>query len=43
MKLQFRSYLPSFEWCEYFDGDRDKALDYFIESITQTHLKGHLT
>jgi len=31
------------KWCEYFDCDRDKALDYFIESFTQTHLKGHLT
>ena len=31
------------KWCEYFDCDKEKALDYFIESFTQTHLKGHLT
>ena len=31
------------KWCEYYDCDQDKALDYFIESFTQTHLKGHLT
>lgn len=31
------------KWCEYFDCDQEKALDYFIESFTQTHLKGHLT
>lgn len=30
------------KWCEYFDCDKEKALDYFIESFTQTHLKGHL-
>jgi len=31
------------KWCEYFDCDKEKAMDYFIESFTQTHLKGHLT
>jgi AcrR family transcriptional regulator len=31
------------KWCEYYDCDQDKALDYFMESFTQTHLKGHLT
>lgn len=30
------------KWCEYFDCDKDKALDYFIESFSQTHIKGHL-
>ena len=29
-------------WCEYFDCDRDKALDYFLESFSQTHLESHL-
>lgn len=31
------------KWCNYFDCDRNKALDYFIDSFTRTHLKGHLT
>lgn len=31
------------KWCKYFDCDKNKALDYFIESFTQTHIKGHLT
>jgi hypothetical protein len=31
------------KWCKYFDCDKNKALDYFIESFTQTHLKGHVT
>lgn len=31
------------KWCQYFGCDKEKALDYFIESFTQTHLKGHLT
>ena len=30
------------KWCQYFGCDKKKALDYFIESFTQTHLKGHL-
>lgn len=30
------------KWCEYFDCDKNKALDYFIESFAQTHIKGHL-
>jgi AcrR family transcriptional regulator len=30
------------KWCEYFDCDKEKALYYFIESFTQTHLTGHL-
>ncbi len=31
------------KWCKYFGCDQEKALDYFIESFTQTHIKGHLT
>lgn len=31
------------KWCKYFDCDKNKALDHFIESFTQTHVKGHLT
>ena len=30
------------KWCEYFGCDRNQALDYFIESFAQTHIKGHL-
>ena len=30
------------KWCKYFGCDKEKALDYFIESFTQTHIKGHL-
>jgi AcrR family transcriptional regulator len=30
------------KWCKYFDCDRSKALEYFIESFTQTHIKGNL-
>jgi len=30
------------KWCEYFACDKEKALNYFMESFTQTHLKGHL-
>jgi AcrR family transcriptional regulator len=30
------------KWCEYFGCDNEKALDFFIESFTQTHLKSHL-
>jgi AcrR family transcriptional regulator len=31
------------KWCKYFDCDKNEAIDYFIESFTQTHIKGHLT
>ncbi len=30
------------KWCKYFGCDKEKALDYFIESFTRTHLEGHL-
>ena len=30
------------KWCKYFGCDKEKALDYFIESFTQTHIEGHL-
>ena len=31
------------KWCKYFGCDKEKALDYFIESFTKTHIEGHLT
>ncbi len=30
------------KWCEYFNCAKEKALDYFLESFSQTHLKEHL-
>lgn len=30
------------KWSEYFGCDKDKALEYFLDSFTQTHLKSHL-
>ncbi len=30
------------KWCDYFGCDRDKTLDYFIDSFTRTHLNTHL-
>jgi AcrR family transcriptional regulator len=30
------------KWSKYFGCDNEKALDYFIEAFTQTHIKGHL-
>lgn len=29
------------KWCEYFGCERDKALDYFLDSFHQTHLTSH--
>jgi AcrR family transcriptional regulator len=30
------------KWCNYFSCDQDKALEYFMDSFFQTHLKGHI-
>ena len=30
------------KWSTYFGCDNEKALDYFIEAFTQTHIEGHL-
>ena len=30
------------KWCEYFGCDREKALDYFLDSFTKTHLTSHM-
>ena len=30
-------------WCNYFDCDKDEALEYFLESFTETHLNSHKT
>lgn len=30
------------KWCEYFGCDKEKALDLFIDSFTQTHLKNQI-
>ncbi len=29
------------KWCKYFDCERDKALDYFLDSFQRTHLSSH--
>ena len=29
------------KWCKYFDCDKDKALEFFLESFQLTHLKSH--
>jgi AcrR family transcriptional regulator len=29
------------KWCDYFGCEKAKALDYFMEAFTQSHLKGH--
>ncbi len=29
------------KWCDYFNCDKDKALDYFLEAFSETHLKNH--
>ncbi len=30
------------KWCDFFGCDEKKALDFFIDSFSETHLKGHL-
>lgn len=30
------------KWCEYFNCSSDEALNYFIDSFTQSHLKSHI-
>ena len=31
------------KWCDYFDCDKAKALDYFMDSFARTHLISHST